>query len=130
MMTQLTTDELITDKERSRVVIQKQKHLALTIIHNVLGCHGVCVHNQIRELSTELHGFPSATQPVKYTPRTQDILELGAVWVLLTPPSLSAPDGVKEWNPNVIFCLAFYHRTPHMWLYSLLGSARDHSLFS
>lgn len=60
----------------------------LTVIHNVLSGHGVCVHNQIREFSAELHGFPSATQSVKYPHRTHDILELKEVWVLGYPTFL------------------------------------------
>lgn len=46
---------------------EEKKDSILTIVHDVLGCHRVCVHHQVRQLSTELHGFPPSTQPVKYT---------------------------------------------------------------
>lgn len=44
-----------------------ERFLDLTIIHNILGCHGVCVHHQVRELSAQLHGSPSAAQPAEHT---------------------------------------------------------------
>lgn len=77
----MISKRLISNQQRSsRMFIQKKKHSVLTVIHNVLCCHGVCVHHQIGQLSAELHGLPSATQPVKYTPGTHDILELEGVW--------------------------------------------------
>lgn len=74
------------------MLIQKKKHSVLTILHNVLGCHGVCVHHQIRELPTELHGPSAATQPARHTLRTQGIVEpehvptSGHSYLLLTEP--------------------------------------------
>lgn len=100
----------------------QQRNSLLTIIHDVLGGHGVCIHHQVRELSAELHGFPAPTQPGSTQPRTRVTESWEGLGFVFTPPSLPAPNGARIRTQGRFPAQpSLHHKILLMWFYSLHG---------